>query len=83
MAVDVTTGPEIMGTAAGFVAFCAFGAAFTRYVAMPMWRFMGAEQANRTARVSFWIWEVLGAIGMVAFAVGVIAWLTNTTFDAT
>lgn len=84
VATDVTTGSEIIGTSALYLGFCALGMVVTRYVARPTYRAMWeADRANRTERFSYWAWGLLATIGVIAFVVGVVAWLTGTTFRTT
>jgi hypothetical protein len=68
--MHVTTGAEIMSTSVGAV--------FSRYVVEP-----SLARPNRPkwmGRVAYWVWVVLGLIGVVAFIVGLISWATRTTF---
>ncbi len=83
MAADVTTGPQIMATATGFVGFCAVGWVFAR-LTEPIWpKLMHADRAAVIARVLPRLWLVLAAVGLVAVLVGLIVWLTGTTFGTT
>jgi uncharacterized protein HemY len=84
VAADVTTGPQLMEGAAGFLLFCALGVALSKYIAIPRQKsLLGIETGQRVAKVSYWAWTLVIIIAIVVFLVGFVAWLTGTSFPNT
>ncbi|MDQ1501323.1 MAG: hypothetical protein QOI86_4663 [Actinomycetota bacterium] len=85
MAADVTTGPQIVGTAIGALVFAALGALCSRYWFLPRMRRWGitGKAARRQTIFSYAVWGLMATIALVAIIVGIVAWATGTTFRTT
>ena len=85
MAADVTTGPQIVGTATGVLLFATLGALCSRYWLLPRMARCGitGKAARWQTVFSYGVWALMATIATVAIIVGIVAWGTGTTFGTT